>query len=53
MHYGIFYLPALTPASRADGAGCLHAIVEQAAFGEALGFNSVWLAEHHFHSFGG
>jgi natural product biosynthesis luciferase-like monooxygenase protein len=28
-------------------------IVEQVAFGEQLGFESVWLAEHHFHSFAG
>ena len=28
-------------------------MIEQAAFGEELGFDSVWLAEHHFHSFGG
>ena len=27
--------------------------VEQVAYGEELGFDSVWLAEHHFHSFGG
>jgi natural product biosynthesis luciferase-like monooxygenase protein len=31
----------------------LRAVVEQTAYGEQLGFNSVWLAEHHFHSFGG
>ncbi|HSK29689.1 MAG TPA: LLM class flavin-dependent oxidoreductase, partial [Candidatus Limnocylindria bacterium] len=53
MRYGIFYLPVLTPADRADGPGRFHTIVEQAAYGEALGFDSVWLAEHHFHSFGG
>jgi natural product biosynthesis luciferase-like monooxygenase protein len=53
MRYGIFHLPSLSAADRADGARRLHAIVEQAAYGEALGFDSVWLAEHHFHSFGG
>jgi natural product biosynthesis luciferase-like monooxygenase protein len=53
MRYGIFYLPSLSPASRTDGTGHLHAIVEQSAYGEALEFDSVWLAEHHFHSFGG
>ena len=52
MRYGIFYLPSLSP-DRADGADRLHTIVEQAAYGEELGFDSVWLAEHHFHSFGG
>ena len=31
----------------------MRAVVEQTAYGEQLGFNSIWLAEHHFHSFGG
>jgi hypothetical protein len=39
MHYGIFYLPSLSAADRVDGAGCLRAIVEQAAYGEDLGFD--------------
>jgi alkanesulfonate monooxygenase SsuD/methylene tetrahydromethanopterin reductase-like flavin-dependent oxidoreductase (luciferase family) len=53
MRYGIFYLPSLTSADRENAADRLHSIVEQAAYGEELGFTSVWLAEHHFHSFGG
>jgi natural product biosynthesis luciferase-like monooxygenase protein len=53
MRYGIFHLPALIAAGRSGGTGRLHAIVEQSAYGEELGFDSVWLAEHHFHSFGG
>ncbi|MDH3443089.1 MAG: LLM class flavin-dependent oxidoreductase, partial [Deltaproteobacteria bacterium] len=38
---------------RSDAPDRLHAMVEQAAYVEELGFDSVWLAEHHFHSFGG
>ena len=53
MRYGIFYLPSLTADDHANAAERLHSIVEQAAYGEKLGFTSVWLAEHHFHSFGG
>ena len=53
MRYGIFYLPSLTSADRENAADRLHSIVEQAAYGEELAFTSVWLAEHHFHSFGG
>lgn len=53
MRYGIFHLPSLTPANRSDGAERLRTVVEQSAYGETLGFDSVWLAEHHFHSFGG
>ncbi|MGH7794658.1 MAG: LLM class flavin-dependent oxidoreductase [Candidatus Binatia bacterium] len=53
MRFGIFCLPSLTAADHAHGADRLHSIVEQTAYGEELGFDSVWLAEHHFHSFGG
>jgi natural product biosynthesis luciferase-like monooxygenase protein len=53
MRFGIFFLPALRAADRAGELERLHTLVEQTAFGEELGFDSVWLAEHHFHSFGG
>lgn len=53
MRFGIFYLPALTQADQLDAADRLHCIVDQARYAEDLGFDSVWLAEHHFHSFGG
>jgi natural product biosynthesis luciferase-like monooxygenase protein len=53
MRFGIFFLPSLTPADHANAVDLLRSIVEQSAYGEELGFDSVWLAEHHFHSFGG
>jgi natural product biosynthesis luciferase-like monooxygenase protein len=53
MRYGLFYLPSSLPATRAEGAERFRTIVEQVGFGEDLGFESVWLAEHHFHSFAG
>ena len=53
MRYGIFHLPSLNATDRVDGTGRLRAMVEQSVYGEELGFDSVWLAEHHFHSFGG
>ena len=53
MRYGLFYLPSSLPASRAEGAERFHTIVEQVAYAEAIGFGSVWLAEHHFHPFAG
>jgi natural product biosynthesis luciferase-like monooxygenase protein len=53
MHYGLFYLPSSLPATRAEGSERLRTVVEQAGYAEELGFDSIWLAEHHFHSFGG
>ena len=53
MRYGLFYLPSSLPGSREEGAQRLRTVVEQVAHAERLGFDSVWLAEHHFHSFGG
>jgi hypothetical protein len=53
MRYGLFYLPSSLPASRAEGAERFRTLVEQVAYAEAIGFESVWLAEHHFHPFAG
>src|SRR5687767_8327771 len=53
MRYGLFYLPSSLPATPSEGAERLRAVVEQTGYGEQLGFDSVWLAEHHFHAFGG
>ncbi len=53
MRYGLFYLPSSLPATPKDGAERLRTVVEQVAYAETIGFQSVWLAEHHFHSFGG
>ncbi len=53
MRFGLFYLPSSLPATREEGAERLHTVVAQIGYAEQLGFDSVWLAEHHFHSFGG
>lgn len=53
MRYGLFYLPSSLPATRAEGAARFRTIVDQIAYGEEIGFESVWLAEHHFHAFAG
>src|SRR5262249_61137599 len=53
MHAGLFYLPSSLPATRAEGSDPSRIVVEQAGYAEELGFDSIWLAEHHFHSFGG
>jgi natural product biosynthesis luciferase-like monooxygenase protein len=53
MRYGLFYLPSSLPATRAEGAERFRTVVDQVSFGEEIGFDTVWLAEHHFHSFAG
>jgi natural product biosynthesis luciferase-like monooxygenase protein len=53
MRFGLFYLPSSLPTTRAEGSERLRIVVEQTAYAEQLGFDSVWLAEHHFHPFGG
>jgi natural product biosynthesis luciferase-like monooxygenase protein len=53
MGYGLFYLPSSLPATRAEGAERFRTVVDQCAYGEEIGFESVWLAEHHFHPFAG
>jgi len=53
MRYGLIYLPSSLPPTRPDGAERFRTVVDQVSFGEEIGFDSVWLAEHHFHSFAG
>ena len=53
MSYGLFYLPSSLPAARGEGAMRFRTVIDQAAYGEEIGFESVWLAEHHFHPFAG
>jgi natural product biosynthesis luciferase-like monooxygenase protein len=53
MRCGLFYLPTSLPATRSEGAQRFGRIVEQISYGEQIGFDSVWLAEHHFHAFAG
>ena len=53
MRYGLFYLPSSLPSTQEEGAERLRAVVEQVYHAEQIGVDSVWLAEHHFHPFGG
>ena len=53
MSYGLFYLPSSLPAARGESAMRFRTVIDQAAYGEEIGFESVWLAEHHFHPFAG
>ncbi len=53
MRWGLFYLPTSLPDTPQEGADRFRTIIEQVRYAEQIGFNSVWLAEHHFQAFGG
>jgi natural product biosynthesis luciferase-like monooxygenase protein len=53
MRFGLFYLPTSVTDNPRDAARGYREIIDQVAYAEGLGFDSVWLAEHHFHPFGG
>jgi len=53
MEYGIFYLPAFDPDFLVDSAPLYASLRAQARRADELGFGTFWLAEHHFHGFGG
>ncbi|HZU06917.1 MAG TPA: LLM class flavin-dependent oxidoreductase [Chloroflexota bacterium] len=53
MGYGVFCLPAFYPDFRVESAPFYASLRAQARQAEALGFGTFWLAEHHFHGFGG
>lgn len=53
MRWGLFYLPTSLPETPDDGARRYRTLIDQVCYAEGLGFESVWLAEHHFQAFGG
>jgi natural product biosynthesis luciferase-like monooxygenase protein len=53
MSYGLFFLPSSLPQTRSEGAERFRVLLDQVSYGEQIGFESVWLAEHHFHRFAG
>lgn len=50
MRFGVFFLLERPPWRAQEAA--YHDALEQAAYAEALGFDAVWLAEHHFSEYG-
>ena len=52
MKFGIFILPSWPEAETAHQGRIYHEAVEQIQYAEELGFDAVWLAEHHFTRFG-
>ena len=52
MKFGLFILPSWPEESPDEQGRVLGEAVEQIQFAEELGFDSVWLAEHHFCRYG-
>src|SRR5687768_9971355 len=53
MQFGLFYLPTSVTDDPQEAARRYREMLDQVAYAEELDFRSVWLAEHHFHPFGG
>ena len=52
MKFGLFILPSWPEAEPSHQSRIYHEAVEQIQYAEELGFDAVWLAEHHFTRFG-
>ena len=52
MKFGIFILPSWPEAGTSHQGRVYQEAVEQIQYAEELGFDAVWLAEHHFTRFG-
>lgn len=53
MRFGLLYLPTFDAQTHGDSSQLYHQIFEQVELGEALGYDAVWAAEHHFTPYGG
>lgn len=53
MKFGLLYLPTFDAEVHRDSTTLYAQIFEQVELGEALGFDTVWAAEHHFTPYGG
>ncbi len=54
MHFGIFSVVDHYPKELSRNSGELYGeLLDQAEAADALGFDSFWIAEHHFHEYGG
>ncbi len=53
MKFGLYYLPSFDADVHKNSETLYQQIFEQVELGEALGLDSVWVAEHHFCTYGG
>ncbi|MFP6608734.1 MAG: LLM class flavin-dependent oxidoreductase, partial [Deltaproteobacteria bacterium] len=49
MRFGLFYeIPVARPWSRTSEQEAYKNVIEQAVFGEKMGWHAFWTVEHHF-----
>jgi len=53
MRFGAQYLPTYVPALDGPVSEFYHRMLEQIELLDHLGFDDVWMTEHHFHEYGG
>ncbi len=53
MRFSLFHLPSFFPQFHVSEAQFYQDMLTETDRADALGFHSVWLAEHHFHNYGG
>jgi len=53
MRFSLFHLPTFFPEFHASEERLYSDMLREPDRAEALGFHSVWFAEHHFHNYGG
>ena len=53
MKFGFLYLPTFDSALHRDSRTLYQQIFEQVDLAEALGYDTIWAAEHHFTTYGG
>lgn len=53
MKFGLIFLPTFDAGVHGNSAGLYQQIFEQVDVAEAIGFDTVWAAEHHFTLYGG
>lgn len=53
MKFSLFHLPSFTPPFHTSEAQFYQDMLTETDRAEAYGFHSVWMAEHHFHNYGG
>ena len=53
MQFGVYALPSYHPDTDGSQGAFMRKLVDLLAGAEPLGFDAIWLNEHHFHPFGG